>query len=43
MKARKRGFRLWDELMLLLEIIDLTTFDDKTKKIINEIRILFYP
>jgi hypothetical protein len=39
MKERKEEvFRLWDELMLLLEIIDLTTFDDeKTKKIINEI------
>jgi hypothetical protein len=39
MKARKEEvFRLWDELMLLLEIIDLTTFDDeKTKEIINEI------
>ena len=39
MKAHKEDvFRLWDELMLLLEIIDLTTFDDdKTKKIINEI------
>jgi hypothetical protein len=39
MKARKEEvFRLWDELMLLLEIIDLTTFDDeKTKQIINEI------
>jgi len=31
-------FHLWDELMLLLEIIDLTTCDDyKTKEIINEI------
>jgi hypothetical protein len=39
MKARKEEvFRLWDELMLLLEIIDLTTFDDeKTKQIINKI------
>jgi hypothetical protein len=35
---KEEVFRLWDELMLLLEIIDLTTFDDdKTKKIINEI------
>jgi hypothetical protein len=39
MIARKEEvFRLWDELMLLLEIIDLTTFDnEKTKEIINEI------
>jgi hypothetical protein len=39
MKARKEEvFRLWDELMLLLQIIDLTTFyNEKTKKIINEI------
>jgi hypothetical protein len=39
MKAHKEEvFRLWDELMLLLEIIDLTTFnDEKTKEIINEI------
>jgi hypothetical protein len=35
---KEEVFRLWDELMLLLEIIDLTTFDDeKTKEIINEI------
>jgi hypothetical protein len=39
MKAHKEEvFRLWDELMLLLEIIDMTTFnDEKTKEIINEI------
>jgi hypothetical protein len=35
---KEEVFRLWDELMLLLEIIDLTTFDnEKTKEIINEI------
>lgn len=39
MKAHKEEvFRLWDELMLLLEIIDLTTFDnEKIREIINEI------
>lgn len=36
-------FRLWDELMLLLEIIDLTTFDDeKTKEIVNEIHAVLW-
>lgn len=36
-------FRLWDELMLLLEIIDLTTFaDEKTKEIVDEIHAVLW-
>lgn len=45
MKERKEEvFRLWDELMLLLEITDLmTVHDEKINEIINEIRSVLSP